>query len=75
MLACDVLPCSTSPASTLITCDYEEVGVSTAKRKLAIGLIGIAILLVSILVYAQFNASRNYDLHAYPPATEETPAD
>lgn len=49
--------------------------MNTAKRKLAIGLIGIAILLVSILVYAQVNASRNYDLGAYPPATEETGAD
>lgn len=49
--------------------------MNTAKQKLAIGLIGIAILLVSILVYAQFNASRNYDLGAYPPVTEEVPAD
>ncbi len=43
--------------------------MDATKRNLLIGLAGIAILLVSVLVYAQINASRNYDLGVYPQAT------
>ena len=36
--------------------------MSASKRKLIIGLVGMAVLLISMLVYAQINASHNYNL-------------
>ena len=33
-----------------------------SKRNLVTGLIGVAILLIGILVYAQVNASQNFEL-------------
>ena len=36
--------------------------MDVSKRNLLISLVGIAILLVGALAYAQFNASQNYDL-------------
>lgn len=32
-----------------------------SKRRLAVGLVGIAMLLISVLVYAQINAAHNYE--------------
>lgn len=39
--------------------------MDATKRNLLVGLAGIAILLLSILIYAQVNASHNFDLSAY----------
>lgn len=36
--------------------------MDTTKRNLIVGLVGVAMLLISMLVYAQINASYNYDL-------------
>ena len=36
--------------------------MDTSKRNLIVGLAGIAILLISVLVYAQVNAAHNYEL-------------
>ncbi|MEO8270822.1 MAG: hypothetical protein ABI557_13950 [Aureliella sp.] len=40
--------------------------MKSSQRNLWIGLAGLAVLLVSILVYAQVNATRNFDLGAQP---------
>lgn len=40
--------------------------MDATRRNLLAGLAGLAILLVSILIYAQVNASHNFDLSAYP---------
>jgi len=44
--------------------------MDVSQRNLLIGLAGIAILLVSILAYAQVNASRNYDLPEFQQTTD-----
>ncbi len=36
--------------------------MNATKRNFVLGLIGIALLLISMLVYAQVGAARNYDL-------------
>jgi hypothetical protein len=36
--------------------------MQASKRNLIFGLVGMAVLLISMLVYAQVNASHNYDL-------------
>jgi hypothetical protein len=39
--------------------------MDVTKRNLIVGLAGIAILMISVLVYAQFNAARNFDLEEF----------
>jgi hypothetical protein len=36
--------------------------MNASKRNLILGLVGMALLLISMLVYAQVSASHNYDL-------------
>ena len=55
--SCDVLPRRTS--------------MDAAKRNLAIGLVGMLILLISVLVYAQVNASYNFDLGKYEQSADD----
>ena len=43
--------------------------MGVTKRNLLIGLAGIVVLLVSMLVYAQVNAARNYDVDGYQQTT------
>jgi hypothetical protein len=54
--ACDDLP------SRISATNNQEQTMSASKRKLIIGLVGMAVLLISMLVYAQINASHNYNL-------------
>jgi hypothetical protein len=39
--------------------------MDVTKRNLIAGLAGIAILMISVLVYAQFNAACNFDLEEF----------
>ena len=40
-----------------------------SKRNLVVGLAGIAVLLVSVLIYAQVNAAHNYELPEFQSGT------
>ncbi len=43
--------------------------MNKSKRNLIAGMAGIAVLLVSVLVYAQFNAAHNYELPEFQSGT------
>lgn len=40
--------------------------MNKSKRNLIVGMAGIAALLISVLIYAQFNAAHNYELPDFP---------
>jgi hypothetical protein len=44
--------------------------MDVTKRNLIVGLAGIAILMISVLVYAQFNAAHNFELEEFPQAAD-----
>jgi len=43
--------------------------MNKSKRNLIVGMAGIAVLLVSVLVYAQYNAAHNYELPQFQSGT------
>ncbi|TWU45822.1 hypothetical protein Q31b_09980 [Novipirellula aureliae] len=45
--------------------------MNTTNRNLVIGLAGLMILLISILIYSQVNASHNYDLGSFQQQAEQ----
>ncbi|MCS7465885.1 hypothetical protein NZK35_04255 [Stieleria sp. ICT_E10.1] len=47
--------------------------MDTSKRNLIVGLAGIAILLISVLVYAQKNAAHNYELPEFQGQSHARP--
>lgn len=54
--ACDDLP------SSFHSYLLREQSMQASKRNLILGLVGVAVLLISMLLYAQWNASHNYNL-------------
>lgn len=46
--------------------------MDTFKRNLIVGLAGMALLLLSVLIYAQVNASHNYDLSDFQSESESS---
>ena len=60
---CDVLP-ESHPAR------FKDISMDASKRNLLTGLVGVAILLIGILVFAQVNAARNSDLGEYAQPSE-----
>lgn len=54
-LGCDVLP------DSFASDDRGESSMDSAKRNLVIGFVGLVLLLIGVLVFAQFSASKNFD--------------
>lgn len=61
--------CKEAARQAATFCHPEPVAIKTqeqpmqaSQRNLILGLVGMAVLLISMLVYAQYNASHNYNL-------------